>query len=835
MHSYYLSALIHNLELYHPIFSKIRNEFPSFIKLIDKDPLFDKAEQWSKQNKEQIIFDDQAPIRLNNIFEYLNLENRKDTNQQIKQYPFQRIDLDIEKLTSENQPSIFPQNLSQASPNEYSQLWQKLIDDFKHVKKLSFSEKTFTETFFFFLKRHLAYVPVSTKQQYISLFEHLKVKAAIASCLKMVSNTNSSEPILILCVNISGIQSFIYNIASNKAAKSLKGRSFYLKLLMDSLLQKIIDHKDIDVNIGHIIYNSGGKMYLLLPNIERVKKALLNLEKEIIENILQTHKNRLYVCMDWLTFGYDDDLNLICKEINTKLTKKNQLSQLWTALDNKASLKKLNKFKHLLLKQPEKEVEPCSNKKQNKETLDFNYFFEPKAIDGYDTNQSDKETCLVTGELIPDMDLASKPEKYNLNHGYPNEPKAWVANVVKQQVDRGKELKDADYYITFHKEQTKKRIALLKDKAIDPIELEVFHYLKPDQAFYDDFIKDFEIKSAHIARIRLINNFRSLDKQTIGIRGSSFGFTYYGGNKQPLNKAGHEKNYHELAGEDEQADRRGFKRLGVLRMDVDSLGNIFAKGMENMQQFAAYSTLSTQLDLFFSGYLNALREQGKEDLENGFANWIQILYSGGDDLFIVGRWDKVIEFAELIRKEFKAFIGDKEFPSISGGLTLVGGKFPIAKSAKYAGEAEKEAKKFGKTDKEEAKKNAFCFLGETVSWDGEFECVKSLALLIEKWLKSEETGVSKSLIYKFYQFRKLKKENKQDWKWLSAYYLQRLQRHKSKKSKNIFAMFKKLFFSGSIEWKAEGDPLLDFNYSSERAIDLLCLASRWAELKLRNQ
>ena len=145
-------------------------------------------------------------------------------------------------------------------------------------------------------------------------------------------------------------------------------------------------------------------------------------------------------------------------------------------------------------------------------------------------------------------------------------------------------------------------------------------------------------------------------------------------------------------------------------MDVDNLGSIFIKGLpEKDKSFSAYSTLSFMLDYFFSGYLNTIREKYKDD--------VNILYSGGDDVFAIGRWDKLIEFAADIRKDFAFFVGRNDI-SISGGIAIVGENYPIAKAAELAGDAEDKAKKDNG-----AKKNSFNMFGETISWHKEFDYI----------------------------------------------------------------------------------------------------------------
>ena len=56
---------------------------------------------------------------------------------------------------------------------------------------------------------------------------------------------------------------------------------------------------------------------------------------------------------------------------------------------------------------------------------------------------------------------------------------------------------------------------------------------------------------------------------------------------------------------------KGANKLGVLKMDVDNLGLIFSKGFDELDKdgesgmsISRMSTLSSQLDLFFSGFIN---------------------------------------------------------------------------------------------------------------------------------------------------------------------------------------------------------------------------------------
>ncbi|MGN0186730.1 MAG: type III-A CRISPR-associated protein Cas10/Csm1 [Paludibacteraceae bacterium] len=261
--------------------------------------------------------------------------------------------------------------------------------------------------------------------------------------------------------------------------------------------------------------------------------------------------------------------------------------------------------------------------------------------------------------------------------------------------------------------------------------------------------------------------------------------------------------------------------LGVLRMDVDGLGTRFIKGFESMEK---YKDFSKKLDEFFdadNGNLHTIQKQYKEHLN--------IVYAGGDDIFVVGRWDKVIDFANDVRTQFAAYckevLNDATL-SISGGIAIVNTKYPIAKAAELAGDAEEEAKKYNN-----GKKNAFCMFGENISWNEEFDYVKSykeqFVSLIDK------CGLSRGILHKIMNYAAMVKENQiiveenkngnnkrkpdMSYLWHAAYYLTRFM-GKEKDNKVVYAFCKDL---------RDEQLVKTANYK------LVSLAARWAELELR--
>ena len=147
----------------------------------------------------------------------------------------------------------------------------------------------------------------------------------------------------------------------------------------------------------------------------------------------------------------------------------------------------------------------------------------------------------------------------------------------------------------------------------------------------------------------------------------------------------------------------GIKRLGVLRADIDNLGKAFVGGFapkdQTLSKSAAFSRKLTQ---FFKYNINhilkkpeykipftVLEKTGEEDKENG--RKMAVIYSGGDDVFVVGAWRDVLEFAIDLYKNLKKYT--QGTLSISAGFGIYMPKYPISYMAAKTGELEEYSKK----------------------------------------------------------------------------------------------------------------------------------------------
>lgn len=266
----------------------------------------------------------------------------------------------------------------------------------------------------------------------------------------------------------------------------------------------------------------------------------------------------------------------------------------------------------------------------------------------------------------------------------------------------------------------------------------------------------------------------------------------------------------------------GSTYLGVLRMDVDNLGGRFVKGFDSME---SYRKFSNALDRFFDvdeGNLHKVYDQ------YDYKDFVNIVYAGGDDLFAVGRWDKVIDFAHALAKDFQDFCKEtlKEKLTISGGIAIVDPRFPISKAAEMAGEAEDAAKQYNSSVK-----NAFNMFGESVSWENEFDYVMEKSRKFVELISDK--GLSHSILHRIKRYAEMVKENKvieeenkngnhkrkpdMSYLWNTTYFLTRFM-GKEDVNKEVYDFCKEL---------------RDNELHTPEQFRLMSLAARWAELELR--
>ncbi|HOP00448.1 MAG TPA: hypothetical protein PK766_12860, partial [Bacteroidales bacterium] len=121
--------------------------------------------------------------------------------------------------------------------------------------------------------------------------------------------------------------------------------------------------------------------------------------------------------------------------------------------------------------------------------------------------------------------------------------------------------------------------------------------------------------------------------------------------------------------------RTGTAKIAVMKMDIDNLGLFFS----GLGDFGNVKQASQCLEYFFSQHIfnilgNGMKQKTVLSELPGdmtlFRNNIYIVFSGGDDCFILGAWDAVLEFAVLVRHELRKFTREDDLDAGSSKITM---------------------------------------------------------------------------------------------------------------------------------------------------------------------
>ncbi len=134
----------------------------------------------------------------------------------------------------------------------------------------------------------------------------------------------------------------------------------------------------------------------------------------------------------------------------------------------------------------------------------------------------------------------------------------------------------------------------------------------------------------------------------------------------------------------------GDSLLGFLKADVDNLGLFLRdKNKDSKFSISEYYQLSFLLDYFFSAVI-PYRLQNSQD------KYIYVVYSGGDDLLLLGPWFSILSVAFKIRKWFQLYVKNNSSLTLSAGLFFAKPKTPLKWSVHQADRMLKQAKNNGK-------------------------------------------------------------------------------------------------------------------------------------------
>ncbi|MFA8300748.1 MAG: type III-A CRISPR-associated protein Cas10/Csm1 [Hyphomicrobiales bacterium] len=186
--------------------------------------------------------------------------------------------------------------------------------------------------------------------------------------------------------------------------------------------------------------------------------------------------------------------------------------------------------------------------------------------------------------------------------------------------------------------------------------------------------------------------------------------------------------------------RTGTGKIGTLKLDIDNLGTLFRDRFNSLDK---YKKASKALSFFFGKHLYSIWEKEHFSSYNekyAYKDNILVIFSGGDDCFIIGGWDAVLEFTKKLHEEFEGFIKNNESLTFSAGILILNGNYPVIRIGE-------ETEHYLEKAKGRKNKNSICLFGEAFSWS-ELDSISELSTTLFELVTDEENPENKSLLQK---------------------------------------------------------------------------------------
>ncbi|HWP00003.1 MAG TPA: type III-A CRISPR-associated protein Cas10/Csm1 [Methylococcus sp.] len=492
------------------------------------------------------------------------------------------------------------------------------------------------------------------------------------------------EKFLLVQGDFTGIQNFIFaegGSTQKRAAKLLRGRSFYVSLLTDLAALRVLDALDLPPTSQ--VLNAAGKFLIVAPNTAETVTRLREVQEELDRWFLEHTYGQSGLLLAWLSARAADFRHGEGKSSPFRsLTKR-----LFERLDSV----KLRRFQ-LCGEQPASAV--------------FEGF-----LDRFEHGE-----CRIDGR---------SPGVVNIGED------TWVSELAADQIDTGKWL------------ATQKRVLITRQPLKHyTLRLDVFGYRVNfteseedtgrfgNEARTGNLVRAWDFSLPESPDAPLWNGYarRHIDAYVprFGEMNAWEADRYLGiENAEDFGPDPREpKTLNHLARDDRKLDENnrwiGVEALMTLKGDVDNLGLIFQKGLER-PTFAKMAALSRQVNVFFTVYLPWLCQK---DFPNTYT-----VFAGGDDFFLIGPWHSMIRLACRMREEFRRYVAGNPDIHFSAGLSMTKPGLPIRQLAELAESALDKAKSHNPSKIAPEPKNAVTCFGQTVSWDEFGELMRREAAL----------------------------------------------------------------------------------------------------------
>jgi len=553
----------------------------------------------------------------------------------------------------------------------------------------------------------------------VSLYDHCRTTAALAAALYLYhrdTDTMNEEAIknydeakfLLVTGDFYGIQDFIfkgYGDTKKLRSKLLRGRSFAVSLFSE-LAADLLCRKT-GLPFTSVLLQAAGKFTVIAPNTPAAADAVAATEKEI---------------NDWLiriTYG-ENSLGLSSRESGPNDFTKKNFRNLWQAAQEDMERKKLNRIN---LNEYGGEVSSYLNSFNN----DLSHRICPLC------GKRPSDASVEKSELLGQVDSACKLCRDHVFLGTKLVKKNRLAVLTSDA-----ELSDPANCLCepiFGKYQVSFSTGAMNDLARQGKLLRYWNLSLGD---------DGSIPTGITAR--LINGYIPVYKDEDDCDERILVGEKSEGKKLELIeqiRPGDPKTLEHIACKalnpsPEGGTPMGVAALGILKADVDELGSLMAWGLPQQSfTLSRLATLSRQLDFFFSLHLPHLLKTNPEYSD------VYTVFAGGDDLFVIGPWNRIIGLVSRLKNDFADYVCRNPNIHFSAGIGLRKAHTPLEQMARDAEESLEMSKAANRN--RDTISGRLTIFGHTVTYDEQDELAQIKADLL-RWLHDE--WVNSAMLYR---------------------------------------------------------------------------------------
>ncbi|HDM76345.1 MAG TPA: type III-A CRISPR-associated protein Cas10/Csm1, partial [Deltaproteobacteria bacterium] len=606
----------------------------------DRD-IFEKIE-------DEIPASDYLNTRLFSVYEQLLKENDEYVTPDDFQYSYK-----LSEMTPEN---LFPLDRRHLVNNgyphgveEYRMLYQGFIRALSELLPREESPELWIEHFDSILMVYTWAVPAARVGKVIpdvSLYDHSRTTAALASSLYLYHNETDTlressirnyeeEKFLIISGDFYGIQDFIFKTYADTKkhrSKILRGRSLYVSLLTELAADMIC--RRIGLHHNSAILNTAGKFLIIAPNTEWAKKAVQEVDREINRWLFEKTFGESCIGITSLTARPLDFVERNFQKLWDKITahiERKKFSKLDLDLYGGAVENYLQLFNNSL----HSPICPFCGKRPSDESAEYSPYV------GDDIVSSCKlcrDHIFLGAHLVKNRNIAilSAHARCDSPSDRLLEPIYDKYQITFPDSSLGSLARNKDLFCywdiqPWSNDKIESNVTIKMINGYVPV------YSENDK--YDERILFSE--KTEKKKLEAIDQIKIGDPKT---------FTHI--SAKALNIS-----------HNNGSSCTGVDALGVCKADVDNLGILMSCGLRSERfTISRLATLSRLTNAFFAYYLPHFL------MANERYSDVYTVFGGGDDLFLIGPWNAMLELATKLVESFASYTCYNENIHLSAGI-----------------------------------------------------------------------------------------------------------------------------------------------------------------------